>query len=236
MTALEELKDVVGEGLVSDILKMERAYHILFFIGNNADKFNDRTLGNFGELFGAFQGSLEVDAVLAAARIYDAPSNRYPTRCLRRALSLMEERVEELPEIAEPYNTKLSLAFLGETSDALDSVDSGRDKFVAKFVPAFRQILDSDDVLQAVDSLKYVRDKRIAHNEAAEPHGPTWEALNSLVKHAQNFVGVVGWAFLSTAYVNDGTYFLTSDARRPSNALRRLLERLQHGVNHSAPN
>lgn len=235
MTALEELKDVVGEGLVADIFKMERAYHILSVIGSNADQLNDRARGNYGELFGAFQGSLEVDAVLAAARIYDSPSNRYPTRCLRRALSLIEDSVEELPEITQTYNTKLSLAFLGEAAVIISAVDLGRDMFVAQFVPAFRQILDSGAVMEAVDSLKYVRDKRIAHNEAAMPHGPTWETLNSLIKHAQNFVGVVGWAFLSTAYIHDGAYFLTDDAKRPSRALGRLLERLQLGANHSVP-
>ena len=227
MAALNELKDIVVEGLVSDIFKMERAYHILSVIGSNVDQLNDRALGNFGELFGAFQGSLEVDAVLAVARVYDSPSKQYPTRCLRRALSLMEDRVAELPEIAERYNTKLSLAFLGENSSVVGSVDLGRNAFVARFVPAFREILDSEAVSKAVDSLKYVRDKRIAHNEAAEPHGPTWEALKSLINHAQNFVGVVGWAFFNTVYVHDGAYFLSDDAQRPSRALRRLVERIR---------
>lgn len=126
MSALDELKDVVVEGLVADIFKMERAYHILSVIGTNADQLNDRALGNFGELFGALQCSLEVDAVLAVARVYDLPSKQYPTRCLRRALSLMEDRVAELPEIVQRYNTKLSLAFLGKSSPVVISVDSGR--------------------------------------------------------------------------------------------------------------
>lgn len=211
MSVLDEFKDVM-EGLVADIFKMERAYHILSVIGTNADQLNDRALGNFGELFGALQGSLEVDAVLAVARVYDLPSKKYPTRCLRRALSLMEDHVAELPEIVEPYHTKLSLAFLGEGSPVVSSVDLGRDTFVAQFVPAFREILDSEAVSKAVASLKYVRDKRIAHNEAAEPHGPTWEALKSLVDHAQNFVGVVGWVFFNTIYVHEGTYHLSDDA------------------------
>lgn len=230
MSAIDELKDVVMEGLVADIFKMERAYHILSVIGTNADQLNDRALGNFGELFGALQGSLEVDAVLAVARVYDLPSKQYPTRCLRRALSLMEDHVAELPEIVEPYHTKLSLAFLGEGSPVVSSVDLGRDAFVAQFVPAFREILNSGAVSRAVDSLKYIRDKRIAHNEAAEPHGPTWEALKSLLDHAQNFVGVVGCVFFNTVYVHEGTYFLSDDAKRPSRALSRLVARLREGA------
>lgn len=102
--------------------------------------------------------------------------------------------------------------------------------FVAQFVPAFREILDSEAVSKAVDSLKYVRDKRVAHNEAAESHGPTWEALRSLLEHAQNFVGVVGWVFFNTVYVHEGAYLLSDDAKRPSRALSRLVARLRNGA------
>lgn len=227
MTALEELKDVVLEGLVSDIFKMERAYHILSEIGRNASQLNNSSLG-FGELFGAFQDSLEVDAVLAVARVYDLPKKQYPTRCLRRALTLMENRVAELPEISQPYNTKSSLAFLGKDSIVISSVDLGRDVFVAQFVPAFREILDSEDIIKAAGSLKYVRDKRIAHNEAAGSDGPSWEALSLLIRHAQNFVGVIGWAFFDTAYVDQGKYYLSSDAQRPSRSLLRLVKLLSN--------
>lgn len=234
MTALEELKDVVVEGLVSDIFKMERAYHILSVIGNNSNQLNNPALGSFGELFGAFQDSLEVDSVLAVARVYDSPSNQYPTRCLRRALTLMEDRVLELPEISEPYSTKSSLAFLDKRSMVIDSVDLGRDAFVVQFVSAFREILDSKDITEAINSLKYIRDKRIAHNEAAVSDGPTWDAMSLLIKQAQNFVGVVGWAFFNTAYLHEGTYFLSSDAQRPSRSLLRLMKRLNTDHQNSA--
>jgi hypothetical protein len=225
----EELKDIIKNGLVSDILKMERAYCLHKAIGTNADILNARENGNFGELFGAFQGAMESEAVLAVARVYDMPSKRHPTRCIRRALDLMEQNSESLPEIVEAYNTRLHLEASGANREVIQSVSAGKTVFINLYVPYVRGILDSDETLANVKKLKDLRDKRIAHNDAATIVGPTWEALNDLIKQAQHFVGLVGWAFFSTVYVNDDTYLLSSDAQRPARALHRLATLLSQG-------
>jgi hypothetical protein len=51
MRPLEQLKDIVDNGIVNDIYRMERAYHLSFAIGDNSNQFNDQQTGNFGELF-----------------------------------------------------------------------------------------------------------------------------------------------------------------------------------------
>ena len=223
MTALEELDDLVRNGLVSDIFRMERAYRLLFGIGEQSATLNG---GNFGELFGAVQNALELEAVLATARLYDKPNRRYPTRCLRQVLDFLEQRATELPQVVEAYNTKHALELITTDADVLASVDAGTTDFVAKLVPLYRGILDSQDVTEKVEKLKAIRDKRMAHNEAATPAGPTWASLETLILHAQHLVGVIGWAFFSRVYVHNGRYFLSDDAERPSRAIVRLARRL----------
>jgi hypothetical protein len=213
-TAVDELQDIVKSGLVSDIFRMERAYFLHTEIGNQADILNARANGNFGELFGAVQQTMETEAALAVARVYDKPNPKYPTRCLRSALQLLEQRGGELPEIVESHNTKLALGFLAEYPDVIAAVDEGKSEFLLRFIPIFRSLLDRPEVTESVERLKYLRDKHIAHNETAEPGGPTWNALRELIRHAQNFVGVIGWAFYSTVYLHDGEYFLSGDAER----------------------
>lgn len=66
----------------------------------------------------------------------------------------------------------------------------------------------------------------MAHNEASITNGPTWLALNELVEFAKYIVGVLGWAYLSTAYSINGNYILTSDAKEPSFAMTRLLNKI----------
>ena len=105
-------------------------------------------------------------------------------------------------------------------------MDKGKAVFLPLFVAVFRSTLANPDVQQKIHKLKHFRDKRIAHNEAAEITAPTWEALKELVSIAQNFVGVIGWAFFGTVYVHNGEYLLTSDAKRASRALDRLAKSL----------
>ena len=225
----EELKDIIKNGLVSDIFKMERAYHLHKAIGDNADIFDDSANGNFGELFGTVQGAMESEAVLAVARVYEKPGKRHPTRCIRRALDLMEQNSEELPDIVEAYNTQLHLEGFGACTEVVRSVSLGKAQFITLYVPYIRDILNSDEILSKVGRLKDLRDKRIAHNDPAAIVGPTWDALNELILQAQQFVGVVGWAFFGTVYIIDDSYLLSSDAQRPSRALNRLVTLLSQG-------
>lgn len=225
----KELKDIITNGLVSDIFKMERAFYLHKAIGDNADIFNDRANGNFGELFGTVQGAMESEAVLAVARVYDKPGKRHPTRCIRRALDLMEQYSEELPDIVEEYNTQIHLEGVGASTEVVRSVSLGKVQFVKLYVPYIREILNSDEILSKVERLKDLRDKRLAHNDPAAIVGPTWDALKELILRAQQFVGVVGWAFFSTVYISDDYYLLSSDAQRPSRALNRLATLLSQG-------
>ena len=225
-TKTEELKDILQKGLVADILTMQTAYQLHKEIGVNADILNSWEIGNFGELFGTIQNALASEAILAAARIFDRSNGRYPTRCIRRALELMEQGINDLPEIIESHNTKLNLLESGANPEVIESVDKGKSVFIPLYVASVRRMLDSEEVVEKLEKLKHVRDKRIAHNEAASVVGPTWEALLDLVSQVQSFVGVVGWAFFSIVYVTDNSYFLSEDAQRPARALRRLANTL----------
>jgi hypothetical protein len=80
----------------------------------------------------------------------------------------------------------------------------------------------------SLDAVKSIRDKRIAHDEnvtVAKLPPVTWDELNGLLAYAKNFIGAIGWGYLSTAYENgSGGYMLSSDALRTSTAMRRLLK------------
>lgn len=228
MNVLDELKDLVLHGLVSDIFRMERAYLLLFKIGEQSESLNR---DNFGELFGTFQSALEMEAVLAAARLYDKEDSKYRVRCLREVLNFLERRANELPQLVEPYNTKKALEVVTSDEEILASVDAGTEDFIERLVKLYREILDSEDVTEKLDKLKGIRDKRIAHNEAATPDGPTWESLETLIEHAKHFVGIIGWAFFNTAYMHDGHYSLSEDAERPSRAIVRLARKLDASGN-----
>jgi hypothetical protein len=222
-TRTEELKDILQNGLVLDAVTMETAYQLHKEIGLNADTLNSWENGNFGELFGTIQNALLSEAILAAARIFDKPSARYPNRCIRRALELMEQGVGDLPEIGEPHDAKLSLLKSGADQEVIESVDKGKSVFIPLYVASIRRWLDSGEAFEKLEKLKHIRDKRIAHNEVASVVGPTWEAVLDLIGEVQSFAGLVGSAFFGIVYATD---FLSVDAQRPARALKRLVKTL----------
>lgn len=224
----EELDELVKAGAVTDIFKAERAYAVLKSIGENADAINVSER-NFGELFGVLQGHAQTEALIAVARLYDRPSKHYPTRCLRALLDELDAKAEALPPIIEKPNLAKELARQGMTADKVALVNSAPDADVTRAMMTFlRGRLDDPEVVEAIERVKDVRDKRIAHNEAAHAiEGPTWKAVLRLLALAQEVVGLVGWAYLSTVYIHEGRYFLSSDAQRSGSAMRRLLEGLE---------
>jgi hypothetical protein len=220
-----DIEDVVKEGIAKDIFRMEQAFELLKRIGERANDINNQRRGRHSKLFGIFQTALKTESILAAARVYDTPSTAYPTRCLRGVLQYLVNNNDDLPSIREPYQLQLSLQSMGAPTALLEIIENEPKKFAPEFAAHISSLLDSPLRVDALDKLKTVRDKAFAHNEqASRISGPTWESLQDLIHIAKKVVGVMGWAYFSTAYVINGQYILTDDARRPTYALDDLLD------------
>ena len=223
----EQLEDHIKNGLISDIFKMERSYFLLKQISENADKINKTGNGNYGELFGSLQNALNTESILAVARLYDKPNNRYPMRCIRGLLSFLEENADNLPEIQEKYNLVRQLNNMEVPEEIVSLVGTNDSVFTLAFAGYYRGLLDDDVITENVERLKTLRDKTLAHNEMVSTiDGPTWGGLEKLIELSKDLAGVLGWAFLNTAYVHDGEYFLSSDAERPALAIYRLFNEI----------
>lgn len=113
--------------------------------------------------------------------------------------------------------------------DEVARLNEAADGEVTRAMVGFlRGLMKQPEVDAAVERVKNVRDKRIAHNEAPhEVKGPTWKAVLDLLRLAHEIVGLVGWTYLRRAYVASGDYRLSFEARRPAQAVLRLLRRLE---------
>lgn len=225
----DELAQLLQDGVVSDIAKAERAYALLAVVGQHAEAIN-ASKRNYGELFGTVQHLAAAETLISVARLYDRPSRKYPTRCLRALLEQLENQADALPPIVDKFNLWRDLARQGMSRAAIDELKRSSDRDITRALVAFlRSRLDNPETAQAVDRIKLVRDKAIAHNEDIKAYGasgPTWTSVLALLSVAKDVVGVVGWAYLSIVYMHEGEYQLTSDAKRPSRAMQRLLEDL----------
>ena len=214
------------EGLVKDIFKAERAYELVKAIGLKSEEMKIGTLKEYDELFGTFQYALQAETLLAVAKIYDPPSKKYPTRCLRGVLEFLSEHTGELPEIREPEQLRKHLNILKVPVAIINDtfVDSG--DFAKSFSTYIENQLSEPPILDAIQKLKRIRDKSICHNEKRDLAilGPTWKSLKDLIEISKNVVGVLGWAYFSTAYVINGEYILTNDACKTSFVMNDLFD------------
>jgi hypothetical protein len=228
MFTRNDIEDMVKEGLVKDIFKMEQSYWLLKTIGLKTEEFSSGKLKIYNEVFGVIQYALQTETILAAARIYDVPSKKYPTRCLRGILRFLSDNSNELPNIREPYQLSLHLKYMNTPAELNDVTSTDSEKFAPNFSTYIESILSEPERLDAIEKLKLFRDKVIAHNEKVDSgiFGPTWASLMDLIDISKNVVGVLGWAFFNTAYVIEGEYILTKDAYRVGNGLNKLIKNL----------
>ena len=119
------------------------------------------------------------------------------------------------------------LEHLGTPMEGIEHLDPCHATVVA--MSALRSKMPTPDSNPALNALKALRDKRLAHPEHIEAEAipkTAWEPAEKLIETAQSMMAVLG-CITSTIYSdNDGEYFMSTDAQRASMATRRLLVKL----------
>ncbi len=227
----EKLKQFVLHGLASDIFIAERAYESFVAIGKKGKQFKSK----YNPFFIAAQDAFKDQFLIAMARLFDKPSSRHETRCIRGLLNLLENNKSSLPAIQEPYNLAETMTHAGFDQTLIDQVLSGGSdiEITEGIVKHFELLMESPTQARLLKRLKELRDKRLAHNELVSAQGGsmketidqiTYQELFTLLSIAKNLLGVVGWAYMNTLFVIDGEYHLTDDAKRASQKLAQMAD------------
>jgi len=230
----DQLLDVVSNGIVIDVFSAEEALSLDELIGRDAQKINEKT---FGAFFRSLQIILGRHLILAVNRIFEIPHPRYQLRSIPVAIQILENHADNLKiEQRSRLKKRLRSVNLVQEEQEFDSLADS--KLTAILTEYFRKTLPRADLTKpeglpkALNALKTARDKQIAHHEAIESKNlpkATYAEIDQLVAYAKQFLAIVGDAYLSTRYeFEDGTYRFTSDAKRATRSLKRLL--LKAGV------
>jgi hypothetical protein len=228
----KELEDLILHGLAPDIFIAERAFSMFRTIGEKSKELSERN--NYGEFFGSTQTAFKDQFLLAVSRIFDTPSKRNKTRCVKGVLQFLSDNSKRLPEIVERYNLILVMEKAGfdrQATKLVEQVNKDAEVTIA-IVNHFNSLLESSQNKKLILRIKELRDKKLAHNELIKNELPeaidiiTFKDLFSLVEIAKDLIGIIGWAYMSTMFVHNGVYHLTADAKRPSSSLARLIEKI----------
>lgn len=228
----DQLLDVISNGIVIDVFSAEEALFLDELIGRYAKKINKKT---FGAFFGSIQIILGRHLILAVSRIFDKPNRHLPGRSIPSALKILEKHADNLKIERRSGLTKwLRSVNLVQEEQQVDSLADS--KLTGMLIEHFRKTLPKADLTKTGGSqkalhtlIRMTRNKLIAHNEAIESKNvpkATYAEIDQLVAYAKQFLAIIGDAYLSTRYeLEDGTYRFTSDAKRATSSLKRLLQK-----------
>ncbi len=163
--------------------------------------------------------------MLAVTKIYEKPSKRYPNVSLPSVLDFVMENSETLC-LLEPGLVRRGFEILGIGASEFDAADSEAKKniVIAQCLRASLPHVETHDALRA---LKTLRDKRIAHPEDIDLETiekTTWEHAEKLLIVPRGIVGILGDAYLATAYWDErGSYLASIDGSRVGRTMHRLI-------------
>ncbi|RYZ90160.1 MAG: hypothetical protein EOP06_08275 [Proteobacteria bacterium] len=227
-TIEETLYDYVIQGIVKELFIADEAKALCAEIGNHAEKVNSQGLG---ELFGSLQAAYSERQTLSIAKLFDPPSNKYPTRSIPAVIDFMERNVSALP-VTQTHVLHKRLVFAGH--DELKVKSLSNEQLAREVCADLQSTLpkgkqgNTDPLSVALLKVKESRDKAIAHNEAVHPSArqwTTWGEEELLVDYAKDFVALVSFGFLGL-YLGDGAnwYYNSASASRTSKMLSRVLQ------------
>ncbi len=230
----EKLEDIIRQGVAVDLFHADEAFSLDMFVGQQANEINKAT---FGAFFGSLQIILTRNLILHVARMYETPKepnkhnrNPYPIRSIRSAIVILKEHGDDLV-IEQRPGLIAALARRGAPPDEMGKLtDRELTTYLASFFERRYSETHPDGVAnsRALDTLKTLRDKVVAHPEAIRLEDipkPLYQEIEDLVEMARAFVAAVGFGYLSIAYeADDGHYFMAGDAKRSTTSLKRLLQ------------
>lgn len=213
-----ELTNLINKGIVFDIFYAEKYSTLFRSISEQGSNIKSRG-ESYSSFFGTIQRVLSNECILAIARIYDTiPTKpRYITCCVEGVLKFLDDNSARLPRITERHILFEQMQLAGFEKKVMELAHRCTDEEITRVIIShFRNLISEPEHESVIDSLRLIRDKRIAHNESFEGEIKeiTFSQMDELIEKAKKLVGILGWAYLNTAFVIDDEYVLSEGALR----------------------
>jgi hypothetical protein len=220
---VRELRATVHEGPFADIFLALQARHVFQVIGEHAQRVETST---FQPAFSTYQSYASDSFILAVTRLLERPSGRYRLQSMPAVLEFLRKHAGQIP-VREPIFLEQSMQRLGVWSQVASL--SGTTLTTA-VVDVLLGRTPNPDENEALNALKTLRDKRIAHPERVVVESlptTTWNKADALQRVPIEALATCG-AYLSEAFVDaQGDLFEGSNAKRAGFATSRALRELR---------
>lgn len=208
---METLKKIILNGILKDVLYAERSYTLNKEIYTN---YSTIPKGVGVDITNFLYDLSYTEMVLALCRIYDTPNN-YPTQCLKQIYKVIKEADYNL-DITNKEELLLQSAFFEIPENIIDLLrKSSNEDFNKRAVSYFECDEINEPLVSALDNLKTIRDKVLAHNEDVSVNNLIrYDDIELLLKHAVNVISFFCLAYCGIHLKTSERFYLNSSARK----------------------
>jgi len=220
----EQISDIILHGLVTDLYRTERAIIIHQEIGKYSTIINESN-SQIKKVFILLQELLFTEAILSLSRIYDTPNKKYPNRCILRLINMLKDSGNNALPIVESHQTLIQIKYF-RIPEIVEKylIVNDHVQFTKYLSWHFEFLFIQTDFQNNIKELKEIRDKILAHNEVGvNIKVIKWTTFDELIAFVKMVIGIIGWAFLSTAYMHNGKHSLSDDAEREKYIIKNML-------------
>jgi hypothetical protein len=228
----EELKKLIWEGIAKDVFMAEKSFHLFKSIGELYSEIDKKRMS--GIFFKSAQDAFKDQFIMAISRLYDAPLKKYKTSCILLVLKFLSDNSKRLSFGGERRHLVIAMKEAGfDEYDVELAFNGTNDQKVSRIVADyFYEQLNNPETKLLIKALKTIRDKGIGHREFIEEKEDAWadigvvtyKELFSLIEIPKNLIGILGWAYIDSAFSLDGKYSLTDDAKSASRSMQYLIQ------------
>lgn len=216
---LDELRDILHKGVLSELTKAEQSYRLANAIGEYVDDIYKIRL----EQIFLFVQPLLIDSyILNLSRLYEEPKKKYKIRSIRTALNFIKKNLND-DYIQERSKTIMKIKIC--IPNYIPEKDTNLTEFLCNWAA------DTINKKEAcLNKIRTIRDKVIAHPEKIDYRqlpDLVFDETKDLIEFAKNFSIIAGCIYISFMYwdLKDNTFSM--DVSRPAWALKDLISRLK---------
>lgn len=178
-------------------------------------------------LYSFIQQSAQTNFILALGKLYDKP-NKYQTLCIIYFLQQIKVDAPTASEIIETTITENLLKEYNLPSSLIQAInENDKSVFPNLFSQYYLDRYNDTNLQQDIESLKLMRDKVVAHNEAIDSLHFEFEVADRLLKFVTEIISIFGMAYQSTSWETERFSFIKRNAERDAYFIKYSIDNLK---------
>jgi len=208
---METIIDIIKPGLLRDLHIAERSFTLNKQI-NLSQK--DIPAGNKTQIAKMLFDLTYTEMVLALCRLYDNPSKKYPTRCIKQLYQLFKASDYQIEMKRSSVTALRELKHLLDFPEMFALLKSKIDADFNRTVVEYLETIEvNDPTFLSINNIKQIRDKVLEHSEAIQlDTSIPYENIEVLINHAKEVLSFFALCYSEVHLTKNGDFYLSHES------------------------